>query len=134
MLRDASESRLSGASTRNRSGRLRAEEEAERQRVQAELARLRAEAEATRLRSEEELGRRQVIQPEVAASLVDQSDVKGIVPVEESSVAPESLIERNDGTASGWIEVDTASGSSSCHTHQIRPLKKRPRRGTAELS
>jgi hypothetical protein len=59
----------------------------------------------------------------VAASLGDQSDVKGIVPVDEASVAPESLIERNDGTASGWIEVDISEPEIVRHA---TPIKSTP--------
>ncbi|MGB7921600.1 MAG: HEAT repeat domain-containing protein, partial [Pyrinomonadaceae bacterium] len=105
--------------------RRRAEEEAERQRGEAELARLRAEAEATRLRSEEELARRQVIQPDVASSLVDQGEVKEIAPSETASFdgVPEPLIERNDGTAAGWIEVDISEPEIVRHA---TPIKQSP--------
>jgi hypothetical protein len=106
----------------------RAEEEAERQRGDAELARLRAEAEATRLRSEEELGQRQVIQPDVAASLVDPGAVKEIAPSETASydVAPESLIERNDGTSAGWVEVDISEPEIVRHATPIRQSPAAP--------
>lgn len=105
--------------------RVRAEEEAESARAEAELSRLRAEAEATRLRSEEELARRQVIQPDVAASLVDPNEVKEIAPSETASldVVQDSLIERNDGTAAGWVEVDISEPEIVRHA---TPIKQSP--------
>jgi HEAT repeats len=111
--------------------RQRAEAEAARQRraeEEAELARMRAEAEATRLRTEAELGRRQVIEPDVAASLVDPNAVKEIAPVESPSFdsVSEPLIERNDGSASGWIEVDISEPEIVRHATPIRQATSAP--------
>ncbi|HEX8652011.1 MAG TPA: HEAT repeat domain-containing protein [Pyrinomonadaceae bacterium] len=118
--------------------RQRAAEEAERQRAEAEQARMRAEAEATRLRSEEELKRRQVIEPDVAASLAGQTKAVEPVPTEAASFDPaqESLIERNDGTAAGWIEVDITEPEIVRHATPIKSKDIAPveeEKGLAEL-
>lgn len=106
------------AETRQReeeAARRRAEEE--RQRIEAE-ARERAEAEATRRRIEEETRqrieeenrRRQAAETKSAAPdvHVKSYDLVEPVPTEAASqvASPETLIERNDGTASEWVDID----------------------------
>jgi hypothetical protein len=102
------------------------------------MARMRAEAEATRLRSEEELKRRQVIEPDVAASLAGQTKEVEPVPTDAASfdLAQESLIERNDGTAAGWIEVDISEPEIVRHATPIKSKDIAPveeEKGLAEL-
>jgi hypothetical protein len=119
--------------------RQQAEAEAERVRAEAELARLRAEAEATRLRSEEELKRRQIIEPDVAASLAGQTNAIEPVSTEAASfdTSQESLIERNDGTAAGWVEVDISEPEVIRHATPIKSTEITPveeEKGIAAIS
>jgi hypothetical protein len=64
----------------------------------------------------------------VAASLVDQGEVKEIAPVEAASfdAAPEPLIERNDGTAGGWVEVDISEPEIVRHATPIKSTPTAP--------
>jgi hypothetical protein len=110
--------------------RLRAEAEAARQRAEEEArqreeeeARLAAEAEA-QARAEEAAARRKVAEEEAAAML----NAEAISPVEHEAstlVQPaEPFIERNDGTASGWVDVDISHQEILSHTEPVSPAEE----------
>jgi hypothetical protein len=87
---------------------------AEAQRKAEEEARLTAEAEARARAEEEETARRRLAEEEAAAMLnaeaispVEHEAVEETLTAEASTlVQPEPFIERNDATASGWVDVD----------------------------
>ena len=112
--------------------RQREEEEARRlaaaeaQRKAEEEARLAAEAEA-RARAEEEAARRRLAEEEAAATLhaeaispVEHEAAEETLTTEASTlVQPEPFIERNDGTASGWVDVDISPREILSHPEAL---------------
>ncbi|MDT4955963.1 MAG: hypothetical protein QOJ02_4101 [Acidobacteriota bacterium] len=110
--------------------RLRAEEES---RQRAEEARLAAEAQAQR--AEEEEARRLAAEESAAAILnaeailpFEHEVADEAVTIESQDVTPvEPFIERNDGTASDWIEVDVSDAKLVHHaepSHLASPAEE----------